>query len=52
MITAKVPYSFNLRVVSSQNCRSLRAPRGIFGSMREEVAENWRKLHDEELRNL
>jgi hypothetical protein len=24
----------------------------IFGPKREEVAESWRRLHDEELRNL
>jgi hypothetical protein len=26
--------------------------RGIFGSKREELTENWRKLHSEELHNL
>jgi hypothetical protein len=26
--------------------------RGIFGPIRKEVAEVWRKLHDEELHNV
>jgi hypothetical protein len=26
--------------------------RGIFGSKKEKVPEGWRKLHNEELRNL
>jgi hypothetical protein len=26
--------------------------RGIFGPMKDEVTEGWRKLHDEELHNL
>jgi hypothetical protein len=29
-----------------------RVPRRIFGPRREEVAEGWRRLHNEELHNL
>jgi hypothetical protein len=36
------------RLTVSEN----RVLRGIFGSKREEVTGDWRRLHDEELRNL
>jgi hypothetical protein len=35
-----------------EQCTEKRVPRRIFGSKRDEVIGDWRKLHDEELHNV
>jgi hypothetical protein len=45
-------WSLTLREEHRLRVFEKRIPRGIFGPKRDEVTEEWRKLHNEELHNV